>query len=664
MPRRTTPPFRARFDRFWRSRGNRTTLCIAGATALFVLRVCLFAGTYGGVEHDSGWFLGVARTLAERGLYASFTNTIPDPRSSVAGSIHNRPGVQYANGFSPFQAGVTVGPGYVVPEAIILRIFGDGFWQYRAWPLIGFAGLLVLLFALAWELGGAWAFLVLAAWLWCVPQLYLPFAYEAFSEHIGVSYFLAGTVLCSRAWKKNAFEKRRLWAAGILFGLACLTKTILLLCAAGAFAALLCAPLFGRFRRSAAAAALLRLLGGFLLPQLLFEAYRFDALVLEFNATPYPGVGLLLPLLLGAGIALAAAWHSKKRLAGASSGISLLVGIGLGALLVLLLGALLPAAWRWDWGAWNAIREERRIIFVTAGGGADRLADIVQSMTSAWMQTHNPLQALVAGPARLDGSFFAKKLAVWSDIGIGSAVNLATNAVLWAVFLAIPAFAIFFRRPKGTRRNPLLLSMLWSAALVSFAWYLLLSPPGYTRYAWAALTIGMLCLAIVLGQAIDAAAAGFRRWTALGFLAIVFLLIHASVFHPELFFSPRSVEALYAHRMDRGIESLPALPIFPLADQEGLVTASRQLVRPSDRVYYLQGLLCSEGSALIGKVFYPYQRYLNLAQRNPDGGRSLLIICPYQRGALAGGSEGPPDMQTLCADVLYENPSYLLCTLR
>ncbi len=126
---------------------------IVVSVIVFLLRVLFFAAPYGSVEHDSGWIMGVAKNLALRGIYASYTNTITEEGAGDFPSIHHRFSVQDENGYSYFPAGASVGPGYILPEAGIIRVFGSGWWQYRAWPLICYTGLLLLLFSLLGGLG-------------------------------------------------------------------------------------------------------------------------------------------------------------------------------------------------------------------------------------------------------------------------------------------------------------------------------------------------------------------------------------------------------------------------------------------------------------------------------------------------------------------------------
>lgn len=194
---------------------------------IFLGRNLLFAGTYGGVEHDSGWYLGVAKNLAMRGIYASYTNTITEESPGAHVSLHGRFSVQDKVGYSYFPAGVTVGPGYVVPEAILLKIFGNGFWQYRLWPLIAFTGLLFILFFLVYKLGGLISLIIFQIWLWIVPQLYTTYAYEAYSEDIALLFFLISFLFLFFAKdKRNYFWY---FLGGVFLAFSVLTKILFVL---------------------------------------------------------------------------------------------------------------------------------------------------------------------------------------------------------------------------------------------------------------------------------------------------------------------------------------------------------------------------------------------------------------------------------------------------
>jgi hypothetical protein len=256
---------------------------------LFFLRVVLFTSNYGSIEHDSGWFLGVAKNLAHRNIYASYINTIEEEGVGAHPSIRRGVSVQDEEGFSYFPIGVTVGPGYVFPQALLLKIFGDGWWQYRLWPLIAYVGLLFLLFYLVWVLGGIWALIIFQIWLWAIPQLTTTFAYEGFGEHIALFYLLAGYLIYL-----NTFESRKrktlMFVAGCLFSFAVLTKLLLLL-ALFAFVPVVLWEI--HTNRQELRSVLLgwgALFVGFITPFVLFEIYRFAAIVSKFDVQTWKAI--------------------------------------------------------------------------------------------------------------------------------------------------------------------------------------------------------------------------------------------------------------------------------------------------------------------------------------------------------------------------------------
>ena len=206
---------------------------IIAIVSLFLLRSIFFAANYGGIEHDSGWYLGVARNLAQRGIYASYTNTISHEERGVQNSIHGRYSVQDENGFSYFPAGVTAGPGYIIPQALMMKIFGYDFWQFRLWPLLTYAGVLLIIFLIAHKLGGWFALLWLQLWFWFTPQLFIQFSYESYGEHTALFYLLLSfyTYYLSAEIKKK--QNIFMIFSGLFFSLAVLTKYLFLLSGTG-----------------------------------------------------------------------------------------------------------------------------------------------------------------------------------------------------------------------------------------------------------------------------------------------------------------------------------------------------------------------------------------------------------------------------------------------
>lgn len=267
------------------------------SSLFFVSRFVLFVTTQDvGIEHDSGWYLSVVRNLAQRGIYASSINTIAasDTRGNHP-SIHNRFSVQDELGYSYFPAGVTVGPGFIFPEAIIVRLFGPGWAQYRIWPFICFFLLILVLFSSAYSLGGIVGLIVFQIWLWFYPQIWINQSFEAFSEQIALLYLLGGLILISK-------KKSPLWmtlCGGILIGLSFQTKNLFFLPIP------LIVALFFLMKKNVKPTLFLLL--GIVVPTFVFEAYRFFCLFSHFGISSYHAINQDIYLTMktgGSGLAI------------------------------------------------------------------------------------------------------------------------------------------------------------------------------------------------------------------------------------------------------------------------------------------------------------------------------------------------------------------------
>ena len=249
---------------------------------LFLFRVVWFAANFGSIEHDSGWFLGVAKNLANRGIYASYINTVEVEGAGVYPSLRRGLSIQDEKGFSYFPAGVTVGPGYVFPQALLLKIFGNGYWQYRLWPLITYMGLLFSLFYLVWSLAGMWGLVIFQIWLWAVPQMTTTFAYEGFGEHIALFYLLVGYCLFLKAYQGKR-SKVFFFFAGCFFAFAILTKLLFLITLCAFLPVALWEAYTKRNELKRVFWRWISLFAGFVVPVFLFEIYRFASIVPIFG---------------------------------------------------------------------------------------------------------------------------------------------------------------------------------------------------------------------------------------------------------------------------------------------------------------------------------------------------------------------------------------------
>lgn len=259
---------------------------IAVTSLLFITRFFLFISTQDvGIEHDSGWYLGVAQNVAERGIYASYVNTIDS--SDKAGSfpsIHGRFSSQDKEGFIYFPAGVTVGPTYILPESFFLKLFGYGWIQYRIWPFIAFCLLIPLLFYIVLSIGSLFSLLFFQTWLWLYPQILLNQSYEALSEHIALLFLLLGFVLLQKMMISQK-KIRYLIISALSLGLSVQTKNVYALGVIFSLIALIyCSKSIWKNGRLKKTLLFIVFLG---LPTFLFELYRFVVLFSQFGFSGY-----------------------------------------------------------------------------------------------------------------------------------------------------------------------------------------------------------------------------------------------------------------------------------------------------------------------------------------------------------------------------------------
>lgn len=246
---------------------------------LFISRFLLFISTQDvGIEHDSGWYLGVARNVAERGIYASYTNTISTTEKAGGfPSIHKRFSVQDKSGFIYFPAGVTVGPGYVFPEAFFLKMFGYGWVQYRVWPFIAFCLLVPILFYVILTVGSLFSLLFFQVWLWCYPQIFLLQSFESFSEHIALLFLFIGYALFQK-WTLTPKKTIFILLSGLSFGISLQTKNVYIL---GVLFPIMWMAFQLKKEENIRSFVLFILF--LALPTILFELYRFIALYSQFG---------------------------------------------------------------------------------------------------------------------------------------------------------------------------------------------------------------------------------------------------------------------------------------------------------------------------------------------------------------------------------------------
>ncbi|MFN8369423.1 MAG: hypothetical protein U0T83_02225 [Bacteriovoracaceae bacterium] len=255
-------------------------------TLSFLIRGILFVNNHGGIEYDSGWFMSVAQNLALYNEYSTNSNTTNSNNTISVDIWGTNYVVQDQNGHVYFPPNVSVGPAFLFPAAIILKIFGIGFWQYRVIPLLSYFFLILILLFICYQFGGLIAVGIFSVWFWGLIKLYTPLFYEAQGEPTAILYFfLAGYIFFYG--KKN---KLTIFSSGILAALSFLTKSLYLLLILSFFVILGLEVLKNfkvkdKLKTKSVNFAVFTL--GFILPNFIFNTYRYYSLVTKFGEEAY-----------------------------------------------------------------------------------------------------------------------------------------------------------------------------------------------------------------------------------------------------------------------------------------------------------------------------------------------------------------------------------------
>ena len=220
--------------------------CVAGAA-----RIVYWSATEQ-VSFDGAMNLEVARSLAEghgyKRLYAD--------RSGFSHEIQSR---------APF----------IVPAAGVFAAFGVGVWQAQFTNLLYVAALAIVVFVLVrrWT-SWRWALLAVAVCLW-TPGI-REIAMNGYGEVPALVWWLAAlAVLCEEDGRAG---HARFFAAGILLGMAVLTKTVLAIGLIAILPAVFAVLASCRSRGKSLILGSAGLLCGLLLPGILYEIAHFLAL--------------------------------------------------------------------------------------------------------------------------------------------------------------------------------------------------------------------------------------------------------------------------------------------------------------------------------------------------------------------------------------------------
>jgi hypothetical protein len=238
----------------WRARwiGRTPVIAVIAATALGIARLAVWTASYE-VSFDGAMNLEVARSLAEgdgyRRLYAD--------RSGFSHEIQSR---------AP----------YILPAAAIIAAFGVGIWQAQLANFLYVVALLGVVFLLvrraaSWE----WGLVAVAVCLW-TPGL-RDIAMNGYGEVPALAWWLASlVVLVPRDGER--LGTARFIAAGLLVGMAVLTKTVLAIGLVAMAPLLVVAIVAHGLRVKSVFVALCAFAAGLALPALLYELAHVAAI--------------------------------------------------------------------------------------------------------------------------------------------------------------------------------------------------------------------------------------------------------------------------------------------------------------------------------------------------------------------------------------------------
>jgi hypothetical protein len=204
-------------------------------TVLQLARLILFINVYGGIEHDGGWMLTISRSLAEQGTYTTMVSTLNDPDIAGGINVDQKFDVQAADGRIWFFTGNGIGPASIVPGAVVLKIFGYDFWALHIAPLLFYTLFLLLAAYILYRLAGWPAIILFHGFLFFYPHISIFLGYEAMGEVPAMFYVLWAYLAFAAVVAKTTRSWWHLLLAGMVAGLALITKLIALWAIGGIF---------------------------------------------------------------------------------------------------------------------------------------------------------------------------------------------------------------------------------------------------------------------------------------------------------------------------------------------------------------------------------------------------------------------------------------------
>jgi len=208
---------------------------------------------------------------------------------------------------------------------------------------------------------------------------------------------------------------------------------------------------------------------------------------------------------------------------------------------------------------------------------------------------------------------------------------------------------------------------------MTFLWFVFVSQFGWTRHAWHGLLLSMMLISVGLGVTLRASVADWNKEGILSLLVIILavaMMVRFDRVEMRLLLDDKTIDKWEVSRSYRhegiALLGLPHAAIFSLDDQRDTVEFFKEKIRKEDRIYYINLFFVSEIATLADKVFYPINRYFNNNCQNPEGGKTYLIVGPYQQGrwSFTPDNYAQNRVATLCDNTIFTNESYTICGLK
>lgn len=619
------------------SLSRRQIIVITVAVVLIIYqltRIVAFINVYGGVEHDGGWMLSVSRSLAEQGTYTTMVSTIVDPDVPGAAGVDGKFDIQAPDGRIWFFTGNGNGPATIIPDAVILKIFGTDFWALRAGPLVFYTLFLLLATYILYQLAGLGAVVLFHAYLFFYPHISIFLSYEAMGEVPSMFYTLwtflafavaprimtvdrrppnAGTAMGSGTGREDVasvIQRRprrwlRFFVAGLVAGLTLNAKLITLWSLSGIFVWAVVLWLVGYFQgRHGGALQGVRASG---------EGIRRSG-KLRFSEILMLGSGMVLLVVL---------WEL----------VHLVILTRLASFELYLRHA------------------QQRLKFILDDGSGVGLR-IHTGSEFFWDKFF--LLEEVAHPQR------------WVTAIIFTAILLGGLALLWQW------------RNQLLKQN--LLAPIWLGWLANTAWFVILAKTGWPRHFWFGLVLAMMLLCVVtvalVRQAMEQRSKGgkenfalspYHRAKLLPLAVGVLLLVligwgYVSQPHVWGFFLPDEIVPYWQEKQinNKYDASLPWI-IIPRVDQAEVVNYIKQM-SPEANVYYPGAHKSAEIPPQTGRIHYPLNRR-NYATPHPA---DIALISP----SIVSPWKDPVQRQDLlnlveqeCPHPAVKNDFYMICPI-